>query len=117
MFHLSVWTYLAVCVYVAATCAIAWRRGEARHRFGGTYALVLLVVATVYTGFALGKKPPDPRDPMADYTFIAVGDFLAIMATLFSLGWTIRRFGLAPLLSIAGGIWLFLLLAHYTAGM
>ena len=117
MFHLSIWTYLAVCVWVAATCAIAWMRGAAQHRRGGTYSLGLLLAATVCLGFALGQKPPDPRSPTADYTFVAVGDFLAIMATLFSIGWTVRRFGIAPVMAIAGGAWMFLILSHWVAGM
>lgn len=117
MFHLSIWTYLAVCLYVAATCFIAWQRGEAAHRSGGRYALGLLVAAAVFTGFALGKKPPDPRDPMADYTFVAVGFFLSIMTGLFSIGWAVRRFGVAPLMAIVGGGWLLLIFSHYTAGM
>lgn len=114
MFHLSIFTWLLVCAYIAATWFVASRsRHPDPYRGLGRFVLLLLVATVAWA--AWGLLHHGPRGPNPDFTYESVGCLGAILAGLFGIVWCGKSFGLAPLMAIGGGGWLLMIFATLIA--
>ena len=102
VFHLSIFTYLLVWAYIAATWFVASRSWRIDPYRGLGRVVLLLLVATVIWA-ARGLVVHVPRGPNPDFTYESVGCFLAILSGLLGIVWCGKSLGAAPLMAIGGG--------------
>lgn len=114
MFHLSIFTYLLVCAYIAATWFVAsrgWRLDP--YRGLGRFVLLLLVATVIWA--SRGLVVHAPRGPNPDFTYESVGCFLAILSGLLGIVWCGKSLGAGPLMAVGGGGWLLMIFATLIA--
>lgn len=110
VFELTIWTYLLLWAYVGATWWVAARRRSDGYRGAGLSVVGLLVLGTVWLGWAL-IVPRHHAHALGDYTYESVGCLLACLTGLYGLALSMRSFSLARLMTVAGGGWLLTLFA------
>ncbi|HEV2278323.1 MAG TPA: hypothetical protein VGS02_09115 [Acidobacteriaceae bacterium] len=114
MFHLSIFTYLLVWAYIAATWFAASRsRRVDPYRGLGRFVLLLLAATVLWATWGLLHHVP--RGPNPDFTYESVGCFLAILSGLLAIVWCGKSFGAGPLMAIGGGGWLLMMYATLIA--
>ena len=114
MFHLTIWTYLLLCAYVAVACAFTARRRRDLYWRTGWIVMALLVAAVAWLAWAL-VVPRLQAHALGDYTYESVGCLLACLTGLYGLVWTIRARALSGLLPLFGAAWLLMLYANLIA--
>lgn len=115
MFHLTIWTYLLLCAYVAVACTFTARRRRDLDWRTGWIVMALLVAAVAWLGWAL-VVPRLQAHALGDYTYESVGCLFAILAGLYGIVWCRRAFSPAPLMAVLGGGWLLMMYATLIAG-
>lgn len=114
MFHLSIFVYLLIWAYIAATWFVASRSWSIDpHRGLGRSVLLLLVATVGWAAWALLYHRPRGSNP--DFTYESIGCFLAILSGLLAIVWCGKSFGAAPMMAIAGGGWLLMIFATLIA--
>lgn len=109
MLELTIWSYLLLCLYVAATWFVMSRwRGDPRYRRTGFIVVGLLVLGTLWMAWAL-VFPRHHLHASGDYTYESVGCLLACLTGLYGIAWSVRARALAGLMTVVGGGWLFLI--------
>lgn len=114
MFHLSIVTYLLVCLYIAATWFLA-RRSRHADPYRGLGGFVLLLLSATALWAAWGLLHHGPRGPNPDFTYESIGCFGAILSGLLAIVWCGKSFRAGPLMAIAGGGWLLMIFATLIA--
>ena len=109
MFHLTIWTYLLLCAWVAATGWAATRpMGVERYRRAVRIVAGLLVLGTLWLAWAL-LSPHRHAAATGDFTYESVGCLFACLTGLYGLVICVRARSLAAAMATLGGGWLLMI--------